>query len=125
MWNEAGRSISGPRDVHRRAAQCNRGLFPFSASLGCRNVLLQITNEDLGTAREELQSLRELTTVNEELRQANLELTELNADLETSYAIGAQSSWRSSDDKSSENQLRFEGPTLLFLGSGKRLSGVF
>ena len=81
MWNEAGRSISGPRDVHLRAAQCNRGLFPFSASLSGRN-LLQITNEDLGTAREELQSLsEELTTVNEELRQANLELTELNDDL--------------------------------------------
>ena len=82
MWKQAGRSISGPRDVHLRAAQCNRGLFPFSASLSCRNVLLQITNEDLGTAREELQSLNEaLTTMNEELRQANLELTELNDDL--------------------------------------------
>jgi hypothetical protein len=82
MWNEAGISINGPRDVHLRAAQCNRGLFPFSTSLSCRNVLLQSTNEDLGTAREELQSLNEeLTTVNEELRQANLELTELNDDL--------------------------------------------
>jgi hypothetical protein len=75
---------------------------------------LQITNDDLGTAREELQSLNEeLTTVNEELRQANLELTELNDDLGNLLRNSPESSWRSSDDKSSENQLRLEGPTLL------------